>query len=310
MSDIYDLIIIGAGPAGLTASIYASRYKLKNLVLGKIFGGTITLAHKVENYPGFEEISGFELGQKMVNQARKLGAEILQEEVEKIEKDNNLFKVLTIGGKEFQTKTVVIAAGTQRRKLEVPGEEEYLGKGVSYCTSCDAPFYKDKIVALIGGSNAAVGGAVHTAEFAKKVFIIYRKNELRADPAWVAQASANPKIEVIYNTNVTEILGDGTRVVGVKLDNPYQGKEILPLDGVFVEIGGIPAGEFLNSLGVEKDENGLVKVNQNMETNIPGVFAAGDVTTHSLVMSQVIVACADGAIAAQSAYKYLKNFKF
>lgn len=309
---IYDLIIIGSGPAGLTASIYANRYKLSNLVIGKLPGGTITLAHKVENFPGFASISGLELGGKMVEQVKGLGADILTEDVARVEilgEAEKHFKVITESNKELEVKGLIVASGTERRKLEVPGEKEYLGKGVSYCTNCDAPFFKDKTVAQIGGSNAAVSGAVHTAEFAQKVYIIYRKNELRAEPIRVEEAKKNPKIEVIYNTNVTEVLGDGNRVTGIKLDNPYQGKSTLALDGVFVEIGGIPTSSFLRPLGVELDENDYIKVNEKMETNVPGLFAAGDVTTHGLVMSQAITACADGAIAAGNVYKYLKGQK-
>jgi len=323
---LYDLIIIGSGPAGLTASIYASRYKLANLVIGKVLGGTITLAHKVENFPGFKG-TGFELGQKMVEQAKSLGAEMVGEEVGRIELEGKeglegvggkSFKVTTETNKEFEARAVIVASGTERRKLGVNGEKEYLGKGVSYCTNCDAPFFKDKIVALIGGSNAAVGGAVHAAEFASKVYVIYRKDELRAEPAWVEEAKSNPKIEIIYKTNVLEILGVGElgkmgemgeRVGGIELDKEYNGNKVLALDGVFVEIGGVPASSFLRPLGAELDENDFVKVNEKMETNIPGLFAAGDVTTHSQIMSQAITSAADGAVAAGMAYKYLKGIK-
>lgn len=309
---IYDLIIIGSGPAGLTASIYASRYKLSNLVVGKLLGGTITWAHKVENFPGYTSISGIELGQKMGEQAKGLGAEILMEDIARVEVSGGTekhFKLTTESNKEFESRALIVTTGTERKKLEVPGEKEYLGRGVSYCTNCDAPFFKDKTIALVGGSNAAVGGAVHAAEFAQKVYIIYRKEELRAEPIWVEEAKGNPKIEIIYNTNVTEIIGDSSRVTGVKLDCPYQGKEAITLDGVFVEIGGVPASSYLVPLGVELDENNYVKVNEKMETNLPGLFAAGDVTTHSLIMSQAITASADGAIAAGYAYKYLKGQK-
>lgn len=339
---LYDVLIIGSGPAGLTASIYASRYKLNNLVIGKVPGGTITLAHKVENFPAFSG-TGFELGQRIVEQAMGLGAEMVGEEVARIEiiRDGShppspldlargfggaresftsprLFRVVTEMNKEFEARAVIVATGTERRKLGVPGEKEYLGKGVSYCTNCDAPFFKDKTVALIGGSNAAVGGAVHAAEFASKVYIICRKDELRAEPVWIEEATHNPKIEVIFNTNVTKILGVGEiggvgvvgeRVEGVELDKEFKGNKVLPVDGVFVEIGGVPASSFLRPLGVELDENDFIKVNEKMETNIPGLFAAGDVTTHSLVMSQAIVSCADGAIAAGMAYKYSKGIK-
>lgn len=331
---MFDTIIIGSGPAGLTASIYASRYHMSNLVIGKIPGGTITYAHKVDNYPGLMGISGVELGQKMLGQVKELGAEILFDGVGRVElvkeglegKDGQggqdvqgkYFKVATESGKEFKTKTLIAATGTERRKLNVPGEKEYSGKGVSYCTNCDAPFFKEKTVVVVGGANAACSGAAHVAEFAKKVYLIYRKDELRAEPAWVSEVKENPAIEIIYNTNVVKILGgkEGTnekkgleRVTGLELDVPFQGKSIIACDGVFIEIGGVPLSSLLIPLGINMDENNYVKVNDNMETNISGVFAAGDFTTHSLILSQTITACADGAIASASAYKYLKGQK-
>jgi thioredoxin reductase (NADPH) len=311
----YDTVIIGAGLAGLTASIYASRYKMSNVVVGKLPGGTITLAHKVENFPGFTSITGLELARNVIMQVKALGAEILPDEVVKVKvveasgNEPHFFRVTTEKGGEFEAQTLIATTGTERRKLGVPGEKEYLGKGVSYCTHCDAPFFKGKTVAMIGGSNAAVGGAIHLSQFAQKVYIIYRKSELRAEPIWVEEVLKNPKIEVIYNTNVTEVLGDGNKVTGVKLDNPYQGSAELSLEGVFVEIGGVPASSFLLPLGVELDENGFVKVNERMETNVHGVFAAGDFTTQSLILQQAITACAQGAIAASSAFKYLRGKK-
>ena len=351
---MYDLMIIGSGPAGLTASIYASRYKLSNLVIGKLLGGTITHAYKVENFPGFKEISGLELGQKMVEQAKSLGAEIMGEEVVRVEIIKNdaeigesfnvhlpgapqaphhleggkrlaeshisprRFKIVSQTNKEFEGKAIIVATGTERRKLNIPGEKEYLGKGVSYCVTCDAAFFKDKIVVLIGGSNAACSGALHLANFAKKIYLICRKSELRAEPVWVEEVKENSKIEVIYETNITKILGVGEirgvgsvgeneRVGGVELNKPHNKSNILLTDGVFIEIGGMPAGEFLRPLGVEFNEDGYVKVSEKMETNISGIFAAGDVTDKSLILSQAITACGLGAIAANSVFEYLKS---
>lgn len=302
-----DLIIIGAGPAGLTASIYASRYQLKNVVLGKTIGGTITLAHKVENYPGFVSISGLELGQKMAEQVKKLGVKILTENVIRLEKKGSGFRLATESKQELEGKTVIIATGTARRKLNVPGEKEYLGKGVSYCTTCDAAFFKGKKVSLVGGSNAAVAGAIHLAELADQVFIIYRRKELRAEPIWVERALKIPKIKVIYETNVIEVLGDGEKVTEVKLDKPYQNQEKIEVDGVFIEIGGVPGSELAKDLGVDLDEKGFVKVKADMRTNIPGVFAAGDIANATGEFRQLVTAVAEGALAADSAYRYLKG---
>ena len=306
---LYDVIIIGSGPAGLTASIYASRYKLSNLVIGKVPGGTIAYAHKVENFPGVPGISGVELGQRMLEQVKALEVEILAEEVVGIEKSvvDGKFKITTNTKKEFEARTLIVALGTERRKLGVPGEKEYLGKGVSYCTTCDAPFFKGKTVVLVGGSNAACSGAIHLATFAEKIYLIYRKNALRAEPVWVAEVKENPKIEVIYETNVTEVLGDGAKVTGVKLDVPYNDNSTLPASGVFVEIGGQPSSSLLPPLGVELDDDSYVKVDERMSTNIPGLFAAGDLTTKSVILQQVITACAGGAVAANSAFEYLKK---
>ncbi|MBI4100712.1 FAD-dependent oxidoreductase [Candidatus Microgenomates bacterium] len=306
---IYDLIIIGIGPAGLTASIYASRYKLSHLVIGQKLGGAITLASNVENFPGFNSISGFELGEKMLEQVKYLGAEVVSKTVGRVEKLNDHFKVITEDNTEYEAKTLIVATGTERRKLNVPGEQEYLGKGVSYCTTCDAPFFRGKTVALVGGSDAAVSGAVHAAQFAQKVYIIYRGEALRAEPVWLEDAKKDPKIVQILKTNLKEIKGDGVKITGVVLDSPYQGSDQLSLEGVFIEIGGVPGTSLLIPLGVEIDKNGFVKVNEWMETNIPGLFAAGDFTTSSYVLQQAISACAQGATAAAAAFKCLKGQK-
>lgn len=307
---LYDTVIIGSGMAGLTASIYASRYRLTNTIIGKLPGGTISLAHKVENFPGFPGITGMELAQKVILHAQSLGAKILSENVLEVQKIKEGFEVMTESGKKLQGKTIIATAGTERRKLGVPGEKEYLGKGVSYCTNCDAPFFRNKTVVIIGGSDAAVSGAIHLSSIAQKTYIIYRKEQLRAEPVWVEQVVANPKIEIVYNTNVTEVLGDGGKVTGVRLDNPYKGNEIILTDGVFVEIGGAPVSAFLAPVGVELDENGYVKVNEKMETSVPGIFAAGDFTTQGLILQQAITAAAQGAIAASYAFRYIKSQRF
>jgi len=280
-------------------------------VIGKQLGGMMALASAVENYPGFKRISGLELAEKMAKQARFLGAEIISDEVLEIENKNSSssqpeFKIITASGKTYKAKAIILATGTKRRELGVPGEKEFLGRGVSYCATCDAAFFENKLVAVIGGANAAVMSADHLARFAKKVYLIYRGKPLRAEPIWRERVEENPKIEIVYNTNVVKILGK-EKVEGVELDNPYQGLKTLPLDGVFIEIGGVPTGELVRKLGVELDKGDFIRVNPQMETNVRGVFAAGDIANLHGELQQIIIACAEGAIAATSVYKFLQE---
>ena len=309
---MFDLIIIGLGPAGLTAAIYASRYALKTLLIGEVLAGELVNAVRIENIPGFVSISGMEWGQRTKKQVEKLGAKLIAGRVSRIEKENKIFKVIVEGGEVYQAKTLVVATGSERRRLDISGEKEYLGRGVSYCTTCDAAFFKNKTVALIGGSDAAVSGAIHTAQFAKKVYIIYRRDRLRAEPAWIEEWRKIEKRgqgETIYNTNIVQILGNKNKVTGVKLDRPYRDRELLSLDGLFIEIGGVPGTVLLKPLGIELNEKGYVKVNDRMETNLNGLLCAGDITDRAVVLPQAITAMAQGALAASSAYQYLKKEK-
>jgi thioredoxin reductase (NADPH) len=304
---LYDLIIIGAGPAGLTASIYASRYQIKHLLIGSQLGGTMVWASMIENYPGFDLITGVDLAQKMVAQVKKLGGEIKNTSVLEIKKKQDSFELRTEDDEFYETKALIIATGTQRKKLNIPGEAKYLGRGVSYCSTCDGAFFKEKTVAVVGGSNAAVTSALHLAGLAQKVYLIYRRRPLRADPIWVERLEKEPKIEVIYETNVVEILGDEQKVSGIKLDKPYQDNQQLFVDGLFIEIGGKPGSELAQSLGVDLDEKGFIKVKPEMSTNVAGIFAAGDVANASGELQQVITAAAEGALASNSVYRYLKG---
>ena len=299
MSEVFDLIIVGAGSAGLTAGIYASRYKLKTIIFGKMPGGMISEAFEVHNFPSYKQISGIDLSQKMIEQVNNLGVEINFDEVTEIKKNNNLFEV-TAGKNIFNAKKVLLAIGTERRKLNVKGEKEFLGKGVSYCATCDAMFFKDKIVGVVGGSDSALTAAIMLSEHAKKVFIIYRsKSFFRAEPTWVEQVEKNPKIESIFNSNIIEILG--TQLVeGIKLDS---GNE-LNLNGIFVEIGSLPDTKFSEQLGLEI-ENNFIKVDKKQKTNIKGILAAGDITNNPL--KQAVTACSEGAIAANTAYEEIKR---
>ncbi len=305
---LYDLIIIGAGPAGLTASIYASRYKINNLVLGPETGGTISKAHLVENYPGFTSITGFELGQRMGAQVKSLGAEIAPESVTKISKTSQGYELFTNNEKIYYAKTVLVASGTERKKLSITGEDAYLGKGVSYCTNCDAPFFRNKTAIVVGGGDSAITGALHLEDFAKTTYLIYRgkKEALKAEPVWIDKL-LNSKVTCIYETNILEVLGDEQKVNKVKLDKQYNGQEFIETDGLFIEIGAVPVSKLMVPLGVEVDNTGFIKVNEFMETNVSGLYAAGDITTSGTLLQQVVIASAQGAMAAASIFKKLKK---
>jgi len=295
---MYDLIIIGGGPAGLGAAVYAARFNLKAVLISKEIGGYMLESPQIENYPGFRSITGIDLSNKMKDQVKALGIEIIEEEITDIQKG---FIVKTKSNKQFKGKNIIFALGTQRRKLNVKGEDEFSGKGVSYCATCDSPLFKDKIVAVIGGANSAVVSALLLSKYTKQVNIIYRKEPLRADPYWVNQLKKINNIKVHCCLNVKEI--KGTNVVeSILLDNNKEMK----VQGVFIEIGSIPATTLIKNLGVKLDEKGYVIVDKSQKTNINGVYAAGDITTNSNMMRQIVTACAEGAVAAESIYHNLK----
>lgn len=302
----YDLLIIGSGPAGLTAGLYAGRFRLKTLIVGVLTGGLMTLAHKVCNFPSEKEISGMDLTEKMKEQVLGLGVEIRQDEVESLKKGGNLFQVGTESGQKFLAKTLLLACGTRHRRLNLPDEEKFLGRGVSYCSTCDGPLYRDKIVGVVGGSNAAATAVLYLSEIAKKVFLIYRKSKLRADPIWVENLEKKNNVEAIFNTNVIKLLGED-RLRKIKLDAKHRESEFLSVDGLFLEIGTVPSGALSRQLKVETNEKGYIKVDSGGGTNVKGVWAAGDITTGSDGFMQIITACAEGAIAAQSIYKHLSG---
>ncbi len=303
---LYDLIIVGAGPAGYTAGIYAARYRIKNLVIGKSLGGLITDAHKICNFPTKREIKGRELAAQMKEHLEEEGGTIVQDTVNKIEKANKNFVVKTDKGTSYKTETVLIATGSKRRKLGLPQEKEFLGKGVSYCATCDAMFFRDKKVAVVGGSDAAHTASLVLAETAKKVFQIYRRDKLRGTTAWIEQVENDPKIEVIYNTNVTGLDGE-KRLENIELDKPYQNKNILEVSGLFIEIGSEPETKLGKNLNLARDKSGYIKVRSDQSTNVAGIYAAGDITTGSNKFRQAITACGEGAVAANSIYTYLKT---
>jgi len=295
---IYDLIIIGGGPAGLTAAIYSARYRMKTLVLSKQMGGLAATAHKVCNFPSYIEINGFELMNKFTEQVKALEIPIRYEEVKNVKKENNF--IITTNKDKYFAKKVIFSGGTVRKELGVNGEKELLGKGVSYCATCDAAFFKDKEVAVIGGSNSALTSALILSEYAKQVHIIYRKNNFfRAEPSWTELVEKNEKIKVLFNEEVIEIMG-GKSVEAIKLKS---GKEV-KLQGIFIEIGSIPNLNLLNSLDI-KTEKGYIIADKNQKTNVPGFYAAGDITNNSF--KQIVTASSEGAIATYNIYKEIKG---
>jgi thioredoxin reductase (NADPH) len=299
----YDVIVLGAGPGGLTAGIYASRYRLKVLILSKNLGGMMNYAEVVENYPGFTG-SGMELAEKFTEQARKFGCEILQQGIVDIGKEKTgRFIVQTSENRTFKAKSIIIASGTERRKLHVKGEENLLGKGVSYCAICDAPLFKGKVVAVIGGRNSAAHAALLLAKYAVKVYIVYRRDKLRCDELLLEEVKKQNNIEVIYNALPSEIHGkDKVEKLVIEVRGK---KQEMPLDGIFIEIGGVPITSLAEKVGIKIDDRGYIIVDKDMRTNVDGVFAAGDVTQNSL--KQIITAAAEGAIAANSANRFLKG---
>ncbi len=305
---VYDCIVVGAGAAGMAASIYLSRYKLNHLIFGIVPGGQFLDASAVENYPGFPSVSGPELATAFRKHVESYGVQILPSRVEELRREEGVFALKTDRGEEFRTRTVILALGAHHRQLEVPGEKELVGRGVSYCAVCDAPFFKDKTVAVVGGGDSAVTAAIHLAAFAEKVFIIVRSDQYRAAPHELAKMRSLGNVEEILNTTVEGIIGQEA-VSGVKLSSPYRGSDTLEVQGIFIEIGLVPASAIADSLGVELDANGYVTVDPNMQSSVPGVFAAGDLARlpGAIPFRQIVTAAADGARAATGVYQFLRR---
>jgi len=287
---MYDVLIVGGGPAGLAAGIYAARYAMKAAIFTMLRGGTITESHIVENYPGVIKATGTELMDKFVEHAKHFDVPIIEKQIDKVEK-NKVFKVITTDGKEYEGKTIIFCTGTTKRRLDAKGVERLNGKGISYCATCDGFFFKDKRVAVIGGSDSAALTAILMAGIAKEVYIIYRKEKLRAEPIWVKRIEANPKIKIIYKSNVIEAVGEKS-LEKVRLDS---GKE-LKIDGLFIEIGNLPNTKLAEAIGVKLD-SGLIDVDKSQGTSVKGVYAAGDVTNNSNNFRQVLTAASEGIIA-------------
>lgn len=300
---MYDTMIIGAGPAGMTAALYAARSNLKVALLERgIYGGQMNNTAEIENYPGYARISGPELADKMFEPLENLGVEHLFGQVEKIEDHGNYKKIITEDG-AFETKTVILASGANHRHLGVPGEEEYNSRGVSYCAVCDGTFFRDEDLLVVGGGDSAVEEAIFLTRFAKSVTIVHRRDQLRAQQLLQERAFANEKISFIWDSVVKEIKGDDRRVTSVVFENVKTG-QISESDfgGVFVYVGLDPVSDFVKDLGI-CDEAGWIITDQHMKTAIDGIYAIGDVRQKDL--RQITTAVGDGAVAGQEVYKYI-----
>ncbi|MAG39459.1 hypothetical protein CMI41_00625 [Candidatus Pacearchaeota archaeon] len=304
MEESYDVVILGAGPAGMTAGIYSARYAHKTVVIGEELGGVCAKGGDFENWPGTKKITGLELMEKFKEHVESYNVEILLKKVTDVQQEGGIF-VVKMGEEEVRGKAIIISFGTKHRKLEIPGEEKLLGKGVSYCATCDGMFFKGKdVVVVIGGADSAAKAALYLSEIAKEVKIIYRKSDLRSEPIYKERIEKKDNIEVIYETTPVEILGEkGVEAIKVK---GKDGKEVeIPTQGVFIEIGAVPCNEILTKLKLDQDEGCYVKAGRGMETNVDGIFVAGDLTDNKL--KQVVTAASEGAIAAHSAHEYLQK---
>lgn len=304
---MFDVIIIGLGAAGYTAAIYSARYKLKTLLIGLEEGGMGITAAEVGNWPGEIEIRGPDLMEKFKKHAASF-EEVSQKvaRVSKIEKSKKGFTLTLQSGETIEGKTVILATGSAKRHLGVKGEEEFSGKGVTYCATCDAFFYKNKDVAVIGGGDSAVEGAAIAAQVAKTVYLVHRRNEFRAEPYWVEKVKVRKNVVMVLENQLKEIHGD-TKVKSITLQNPVNGSNTLNVDGVFIEVGSNPSTDLGKQVGAELDAKGYLKVDVAMKTNIPGFFGAGDVTNASNYFAQFVTAAGEGSVAANSAFNFLST---
>jgi thioredoxin reductase (NADPH) len=308
IDETYEVIIVGAGPAGLTAGLYSQRAALKTVLFERgLIGGQIAISKDVENYPGVEAITGFDLAEKMAHHARSFGLNVVQQEVEAVTAGPDIHSVRLAGGELVRTVALILAAGGSVRKLGIPGEGEYLGLGVSYCATCDGFFFRGKTVVVVGGGDTAVEEALYLSKLARKVYLIHRKKTLRASKILQSRLLSEPMIEIVWNTIITEIRGSGSAVEAVSLENTETGeKGELKTDGVFIFIGYSPNNQLIPS-GVRMNEQGFVITDEKCATNIPGIFAVGDI--RQKFANQIVVAAADGCIAALAAAHYVEAHK-
>lgn len=300
--DVYDLVIIGSGVAGLAAGLYAGRYRLKTAVIGEPFGGETASAGTIENYPGNAGVDGYELASVMRKQADGVGTKVLDEKAILVERNEHCFVVCTASA-FYPAHSIILAGGAERRRLGLPNEQALTGRGVHYCITCDGPLYKNKTIAIVGGGDASVKGVNLAAAYAAKIYLIVRGKEIIAEPINREQMERlGSKVEIIFDNSVSELAGNA-KLDNIVLAKSYEGSNKLQLDGLFVEIGAVPNTEIPKSLGVELDDKGYVKTDSMMRTNVHGVFAAGDMVNFFGRFKQAVTAAAMGAVAATSAYE-------
>jgi thioredoxin reductase (NADPH) len=298
----YDVLIAGQGAAAFSAALYAARYQMSAIIVGGIFGGETATGGIIENYPGYPEIDGFDLMLKFREQVDKYEVPVIDENVTSMERSEHEFTVTTEGDQTFKATTAILAIGRERRRLWLDHEEEWTGRGVSFCSTCDAPMHRGNTVAVVGGGNAAVEGAVLLSKFADQVYLVYRQNEFtRPEPINLELLDAAKNVERVLGTNVVELRGEDG-LTGVVLDNEVRGSKDLELDGLFIEIGADPRSELAVKLGADVNDGDEVIVDKEMRTKVHGLFAAGDLTNASGDLKQTITAAAQGAIAATAAY--------
>ena len=298
----YDVLIAGQGAAAFSAALYAARYQMSAIIVGGLFGGETATGGIIENYPGYPEIDGFDLMLKFREQVDKYEVPVIDENVTSMERSEHEFTVTTEGDQTFTATTAILAIGRERRRLWLDHEEEWTGRGVSFCSTCDAPMHRGNTVAVVGGGNAAVEGAILLSKFADQVYLVYRQNEFtRPEPINLELLDAAKNVERVLGTNVVELRGEDG-LTGVVLDNEVRGSKDLELDGLFIEIGADPRSELAVKLGAEVNDGDEVIVDNEMRTKVHGLFAAGDLTNASGDLKQTITAAAQGAIAATAAY--------
>jgi thioredoxin reductase (NADPH) len=304
MTKQYDVVIIGAGPAGMTAALYASRANLSVVMLDRgIYGGQMNNTADIENFPGFKSVLGPDLSKDMYESSTQFGAEYAYGSVESIRDDGATKLVKTDMGDEFEAKVVIIGTGSEYKKLGVPGEEDFSGRGVSYCAVCDGAFFKGSDVVVVGGGDSAIEEGLYLTQLASKVTVIHRRDQLRAQKIIQDRAFANPKMEFVWNSNVTEVVGEG-KVTGVKVNNNQTGEDsFIEAAGVFIYVGVKPMTAAFADLGI-LDEQGWIPTDDHMHTKVPGILAVGDVRKKDL--RQITTAVGDGGVAGQQAYEYIQ----